>query len=42
MYFILRVLVEEMVKELVIVIRDTLEISATNAQLVTIMNPAVV
>ena len=31
-----------MVKELVIVIRDTLEISVTNVQLVTIMNPAVV
>ena len=41
-HFILRVLAKEMVKEHVIVIRDTLEICVTNAQLVTIMKPAFV
>lgn len=39
---LLRVLVREMVKEFVNVIKDTLENYVTNAQLVIIMNPTIV
>ena len=41
-YFSFRVLVEEMVKELVNVIRNILEMCVINVQLVIITNPTIV